>query len=109
MPAEALWRERLPRSCVTADLFLARKPKKSLTKIGLKAAQGNPAFQEISAVVGAIPKMVRPFGGPISPSEKPMERQRWVRDRGHYKSHRNSNPFYCSCGAGSGRVKFIIL
>jgi methylated-DNA-protein-cysteine methyltransferase-like protein len=38
-----------------AELFLGRNPKKSLSK---RAAppEGNPAFQEIWAVVGAIPR-----------------------------------------------------
>jgi methylated-DNA-protein-cysteine methyltransferase-like protein len=46
----------LSRSGLTADLFLARKLKKSLVKKGPKAAADNPAFQEIWAVVGAIPR-----------------------------------------------------
>jgi methylated-DNA-protein-cysteine methyltransferase related protein len=46
----------LSRSRPTADLFLARKPKKSLAKKGPRAAADNPAFQEIWAVVGAIPR-----------------------------------------------------
>jgi len=41
--------------CKIAELFLGRNPKKSLSK---RAAppEGNPAFQEIWAVVGAIPR-----------------------------------------------------
>jgi methylated-DNA-protein-cysteine methyltransferase related protein len=46
----------LSRSGLTVDLFLARKPKKFLVKRGPKAAADNPAFQEIWAVVGAIPR-----------------------------------------------------
>jgi methylated-DNA-protein-cysteine methyltransferase related protein len=46
----------LSRSGLTVDLFLARKPKKFLVKMGPKAAADNPAFQEIWAVVGAIPR-----------------------------------------------------
>jgi methylated-DNA-protein-cysteine methyltransferase related protein len=46
----------LSRSGLTADLFLARKLKKPLVKKGPKAAADNPAFQEIWAVVGAIPR-----------------------------------------------------
>jgi len=46
----------LPRSRFTAELFFARKLKKSLAKKGPKPAADNPAFQEIWAVVGAIPR-----------------------------------------------------
>lgn len=46
----------MSRSGLTVDLFLARKPKKFLVKRGPKAAADNPAFQEIWAVVGAIPR-----------------------------------------------------
>jgi methylated-DNA-protein-cysteine methyltransferase-like protein len=46
----------LSRSRLSAELFFARKVKKSLAKKGLKAAEDNPAFQEIWAVVGAIPR-----------------------------------------------------
>jgi methylated-DNA-protein-cysteine methyltransferase-like protein len=45
----------LSRSRLTADLFLD-KPKNSLTKRGVRAPEDNPAFQEIWAVVGAIPR-----------------------------------------------------
>jgi methylated-DNA-protein-cysteine methyltransferase related protein len=46
----------LSRSGLVADLFLARKPRKSQIKRAARPAQDNPAFQEIWAVVGAIPR-----------------------------------------------------
>jgi methylated-DNA-protein-cysteine methyltransferase related protein len=46
----------LSRMRLTADLFLARKSKNSLVKERPKPPQDNPAFQEIWAVVGAIPR-----------------------------------------------------
>jgi methylated-DNA-protein-cysteine methyltransferase-like protein len=45
----------LRRSKVFDDLFLARKPKSPKSK-RLGKPQDNPAFQEIWAVVGAIPR-----------------------------------------------------
>jgi methylated-DNA-protein-cysteine methyltransferase-like protein len=56
MPGEAGRRETLSRMRLTADLFLARKSKNSLVKKRPKPPQDNPAFQEIWAVVGAIPR-----------------------------------------------------
>jgi methylated-DNA-protein-cysteine methyltransferase-like protein len=41
---------------LTADLFLARKPTNSPAKKRPRAPQDNPAFQDIWAVVGAIPR-----------------------------------------------------
>jgi methylated-DNA-protein-cysteine methyltransferase-like protein len=46
----------LSRSGLSVDLFFARKLKKSLAKKGPKVPADNPAFQEIWAVVGAIPR-----------------------------------------------------
>jgi methylated-DNA-protein-cysteine methyltransferase-like protein len=44
------------RSRLSAELFFARKPAKSLIKKASKSAADNPVFQEIWAVVGAIPR-----------------------------------------------------
>lgn len=46
----------MPRSRRTVDLFLGRNSKKSQAKRGPARAEDNPAFQEIWAVVGAIPR-----------------------------------------------------
>jgi methylated-DNA-protein-cysteine methyltransferase related protein len=56
MLAPGHWERKLSRSSLTADLFLARKHKKNQAKKGSRSAQDNPAFQEIWAVVGAIPR-----------------------------------------------------
>lgn len=46
----------MSRARHVADLFLGRNTKKSLAKKRRTVAQDNPAFQEIWAVVGAIPR-----------------------------------------------------